>query len=628
MNLRIDFETYSELDLEEVGTYKYAMHPSTRILMMGYKVPGSQTKIWEPGEPLPEEIFQATNIVAHNAVFEYLIWSTCGVTQGFPQKELDQFIDVMALCGKFGYPLSLEKAAKALECKSLKQESGKALIKKFGRPSPYNKQNSPTDWQAFREYCIDDVNTMDEVLSRLPYQKLSSRDQRLWVLTQKINMRGVPVNVEEAKAIYRYVTTYAEEHSKRLPELTDGLVTKATQVQRIRKWCESQGYPMPNGLGAMYIEEALEDPACPKHVAEVLQLRLEMGSSSANKFKTIINMEYNGRVHMNIIKNGATTGRYAGRGLQIHNLPRYCVETPGELIQKFMNAEEIDNPFKAAKGLVRAAIVAPEGYKLCVADWSAIETHLLFWLADDKETLELLRNREDLYKIMAAEVYNIPVEKVDKDEHRPLGKALILGCGYAMGYRRFKEAAKTFGVTVTLSEANLAVSKYRNKFKKVVETWYKLQGAAYTAMQNKDVRVPSLKVEYLYDGKYLWTILPSGRRLCYPDATFKEGDIQYKTVNSRTKQWTYQRLNLSQNIENIIQAIAADILETSVLAIDEELQHEHIGHVHDENITLVTDEHAENGALNELIEVMCRVPFWAEGLPLFAEGYIAQRFRK
>jgi DNA polymerase len=352
-----------------------------------------------------------------------------------------------------------------------------------------------------------------------------------------------------------------------------------------------------------------------------------MGSSSATKFKIAMDLEHEGRIRMSFIKNGASTGRYASWGFQMHNLAKLCAEDPDELFKKFKEIGEIDNPFKAAKSLVRALIKAPEGQSLCVADWSGIETHLLFWFVGDETTLDILRRKEKLYNHMAADVYNCKPDEVDKETQYPLGKALILGCGYGMGFKRFQQAAKSFGLNLSLPEANLAVTKYRLKFPKVVKVWYELTNAARLAIHRPKTRIPCHKVWFMFDGKSLWTELPSGRMLHYPEACIKEGDIQYYSTNAKTHQWEAQRLTPSQNIENIIQAIAADILERSIINIAADLPtHEHIGHVHDENITLVNDDVVE--PLESLIEVMCRPIEWAKGLPLFAEGYMAKRFKK
>jgi DNA polymerase len=411
-----------------------------------------------------------------------------------------------------------------------------------------------------------------------------------------------------------------------MPELTDGAVTKPTQVKRIKDWCAAEGYPMPDGLGAQLIEAALEGPnPPPPHVYEVLEMRKEFGSSSANKFKLATDLAYYGRVHMCLIKNGATTGRYASWNFQLHNLAKLKpLEDPNVLFQKFKDIEEIEQPFKAAKSLVRAIVKAPGGKKLCVADWAGIETCLLFWLVDDQDTLEILHNRGDLYKVMAAAVYNCSVEEVDRDTQRPLGKALILGCGYAMGHRRFKEAAKSFNLDISLPEANRAVNKYRQRFPKVVKAWSQLTNSAKRAILNPGTSVPCLKVSFYYENGSLWTTLPSGRKLHYPEACIKEGDVQYKGI--RNSQWTTMRLTPMQNIENVIQAIAADILEEAVMRIDDEWAYDLLFHVHDEIVTEI-DETCP-GLLDSMIDLMCQLPEWAEGLPLFAEGYVAERFKK
>jgi DNA polymerase len=196
-----------------------------------------------------------------------------------------------------------------------------------------------------------------------------------------------------------------------------------------------------------------------------------------------------------------------------------------------------------------------------------------------------------------------------------------------MGDKKFVHAAKTFGVTVTPQQAAIAVNRYRNKFPLVQQSWYKLTNAARMAIQNPGTEVPCFKVKFLFDGSTLWTILPSGRKLCYPEACIKDGDIQYMSTNAKTTQWCTHRLTPSQNIENIIQAMAADILEYGLINVDEMLpDHETIGHVHDEILTLVPEDYPQ--ALGYLVDVMCLIPSWAKGLPLFAEGYIQRRFKK
>lgn len=623
MKLLIDFETYSELDLSEVGSYKYAMHPSTRALMCAYKVLGSDEppKLWVEGDPIPPEFKRFTQLFAHNAVFDYLIWSNT-----FALAPLAQWVDVMALCGKYSYPLGLGKAGDALGCDIKKNEEGMRLIRMFCRPSSFNRHNSPDDWERFCQYARDDVSAMETIIAALPKGFLNSRDQMLWEITQDINLRGVPVDRSEAEAIYRYTEAYKEEHSFRLPELTNGQVTKATQVQRIKKWVESEGWSMPDGLGAQLIEDALDDPNLPDHIAEVLAIRLEMGSSSSAKFKKIMDMEHNGRVHMNLIQFGATTGRYAGRGFQLHNLAKLTAKDPDDLINRFKNIDEVPNPPRAAKSLVRAMIKAPDGQKLVVADWTGIETHLLFWLVNDTEALSVLSSRGDLYRHMAASVYRIPVDDVCHDTQRPLGKALILGCGYGMGYRRFMEAAKTFGLSIDLPTANRAVTAYRAKYQSVVSAWYKLASTAKTALSQPGREMHAHRCVFQKVGTSLWLTLPSGRKLHYPMARVTDDGIAYWGVNATTKQWSEQRLIPGQIMENIIQAAAADILNHAVINVYLDIEFEMIGHVHDEIITLTYE--AKPSAEKHLVDIMCQKPDWATDLPLFAEGYEARRFKK
>ena len=621
MSTFIDFETYSELDIKKVGAYKYAKHPSTKILMMSYKVNNDSTEVWEPGDPVP---YLDTPIYAHNAVFEYIIWSNCGEAAGLPRCPLlSQFIDVMHMCGKFAYPLGLGKAAAALGTETPKDKEGNRLIKKFCGPTGHDKHTAPDDWERFRWYCRDDTEVAYQIVRALPEQELSLRERWLWHITQSINLRGVPIDTEGAAAVYRYTEAYKEAHQERMPELTGGVVTKPTQVKRIKDWCEAEGYPMVDGLGAQLIEDALTGPnPPPPHVAEVLEMRKEFGSSSTAKFKLAVDLAYKDRIHGCLIKNGATTGRYASWTFQLHNLAKLKpIKEPNELFQDFKDIKEIDRPLNAAKSLVRAIIKAPHGKELTVADWSGIETCLLFWFVQDIPTLKILHARGDLYKEMAGAVYGIRPDEVDRDTQRPLGKALILGAGYGMGYKRFQQAAKTFGVEVNLPEANRAIRAYRAKYPLVQRMWYRLTNAAKLAVLNPGQNCECGAVSFQYTKGSLWTTLPSGRKLHYPEACIKEGDVQYKGV--RNNQWTTMRLTPSQNIENIIQAMAVDILEDALVRLNDHFRI--IFHVHDEIVT-ETDKGANR--LDELVEIMCTLPDWATGLPLFAEGYIAERFKK
>ena len=623
--LLVDFETYSVLDLKKVGSYRYAAHPTTRPILCAYKLLGeSDVRIWQEDDPIPAIFHNADRYVAFNAIFDYLIAVFSDI---FPEKmnDLSNWIDVMALCGKYAMPLALDKAAKALGTTIRKGD--KKYLKMFCRPSKYSKETHPERWAGFVEYAKTDVLTMEEVLNALPAKRLNDRNQQLWELTQKINFNGLPCDYNEVEMINAVAEKYKIERSKQLPMLTGGVVTKATQVIRIKEWCAAQGVVL-EGVGSPALDELFNSGAIlPPNVEEVLRIRQDVGASSTKKFEAVMNMLHNGRVNMNVVMFGASTGRYAGRGFQLHNLPRAATDDPEALIELFRNSlEQMENPLNEAKKLIRSVIKAPEGKMLCVADWSGIETHLLFWMVDDKRVLELLRNREDLYKHMSAALYGIKVSEVNKLQ-RQLGKVTILGCGYNMGANRFQFTAKGYGIELTLAESDRVVQTYRSTYPKVRRGWYTLDNAMKKAINNPGYVVPALRVSFRHDGRSLWITLPSGRRLHYPECHITEdGDIQYKSIDSVSKQWRNTKIYGGYALENLIQAIAADILNDGLLRVDQNPHYEILGHVHDELITLI--DGSDQQRLDDMIEMMCIPPTWGKDIPLFAEGYVSKRYKK
>ena len=628
--LLLDFETFSALDLKKVGSYRYAKHGTTKPILCSYRLLNGvdSTQVWQEGDIIPEVFFEADKFYAYNAVFDYLIANNSIFSTVPGIEDLANWVDVMALCGKYSYPLSLDRAAKALGTEVRKGD--KKYLRYFCKPSKYSRQTHPELWEKFIEYARDDVNTMEEILYALPAKRLNERNQQLWQLTQRINFNGLPCDYDEVKMIDKVAEAYKKKRSEQLPVLTGNTVTKATQVIRIKKWCADHGVAL-EGVGAPILDELFNSGIkLPRNVTEVLRIRQDVGASSTKKFEAIMNMHYGGRVHMNVVMFGASTGRYAGRGFQLHNLPRAATDDPETLIETFRdNPDSMENPLKEAKKLIRSVIKAPEHMKLCVADWSGIETHLLFWMVNDKSVLELLRQREDLYKHMASALYGVPVAEVTKVQ-RQLGKVAILGCGYGMGAKRFQFTAGGFGIDLSLTGADSVVQTYRKRYRKVQRGWYELDEAARRAIGNPGFTIPALRVSFRHDGASLWITLPSGRRLHYPECRIDDGEIKYKSVDSVSKQWRDTKIYGGMFMENIIQAIAADILNDGLIRVDEDDSYEIIGHVHDEIITLISaiDEDWEQKQLEDMIEMMCTPPVWGANIPLFAEGYTSDRYRK
>jgi DNA polymerase len=339
---------------------------------------------------------------------------------------------------------------KSLSLLLKKDKRGKFLIKKICTP-PFNYTHS--EFFEFIQYGKDDVNTMHEMIDALPATKLSAKEQKIWELTQKINLRGLPVDIKAVKQIYKVTEAYKEDQNTLLPELTNGNVTKATQTQRITRWLRRKGVTTPN-LQAKTVVSLLERLDLPEDCRLVLQLRQDLGKSSTAKYLKIMHQEHNGRIYDNLRYCGAEkTGRWGGMGFQIHNLPRSKVKDAQPIIDRFYDLTIIeDNPVAAAKDIVRGMICARDGYLIVAADYSSIENRGLAWIAGDEYTLNLFRKGLDQYIDMAVSIFNVPYADID-DGQRQFGKMLILGCGYGLGGKGFQTNAADWGVYLDLEES-------------------------------------------------------------------------------------------------------------------------------------------------------------------------------
>jgi len=620
----IDFETRSEVDLKKHGRKKYLAGKLADIICLAYKIDDQPTQIWVPGDPLPP--FGGRNqFYAFNAQFDMDVWNTLGFKYGFPETNASWWIDVMALCGRFTYHQSLAQAGEDLKLKVKKNPRGKALIKLICTP-PFNY--SHTDLMEFHSYCKQDVDTMYEMLNALPASKLSDNEQKIWELTAKINNRGLPIDINAAKQILAVTNAYKEDQNELLPELTGGKVTKATQGKRIVDWLRSKGIITPD-LQAATVEKLLKRLDLPDDVTTVLQLRQELGRSSTAKYLKIKELELKQRIHDNLRYYGAGTGRWAGLGFQLHNLPRSKVKDAYPIIQKFFDLSIIEeNPINAAKSIIRGMICAPKGKRICAVDYKGIENRGLAWVAKDEFTLDLFRNNLDQYIDMASFLLNIPYEEVN-DQQRYMGKQLVLGCGYGLGWKGFLKYMEGYGTPITDAVAQEAVSAWRARYQKVVKLWYSCKDAAINAISNPGIPFGVFKLVHDRNKTpWLQLTLPSGRNLYYNKPEIQEGmyglEASAMGINPYSKKW--QRLSIipGRFVENIVQALSRDVLAQGKLNLDA-CGYDIIGSVHDE-VLLEVDK--DNDCLNHVSSLMCQMPSWADGLPLETEGIIEKRYRK
>ncbi len=644
----IDFETYSPVDLTKASSYKYMHNASTDIVCLAYKIHDDPTVTWTPQvqgghiQLLFDYVEAGEKIFAHNALFDYLAWNIIGSRYGFPELRLEQCVDTQALASRYTLPGSLEKVGVVLDLGIQKNKAGAGLMRKISMPTRNGKRPvqgvdySHTDYVDYLQYCKDDVNATDLLVRSLPASELSEDEQRYWDITQRMNMAGLPVDESSAVRILDYISSFAEEMTLRVPELSQGAIQKVTQVAKLKAWMLTKGVKVEN-LQAATVEALLKDKNLPGQVREMLELRQTIGRSSTAKYRKIADMVIHGRVYNNLQYYGTSTGRWAGRGFQLQNLPRASVPNPDDTISKFNNFEPVDDPVNVAKALIRPMIKAPEGRMLIVSDYSSIENRLLAWVAKDEPALELFRTGGDQYVDMASFLYRKGAEDITKSE-RQIGKIIILGCGYGMGAKRFVETAATWGVHMELHEAQRAVDAYRDRYSLVKTMWYKLKDACVQAIQRPgetyECNSCSFRVvKCRADNRWLVLRLPSGRNLYYMAPYLSEDTYGlvpgHYGINPYTKKWDRLKLIPGRVTENIVQALARDIMAHGLVKVTDLMADVILlGTVHDEAIGEISAEDDNRSTMLRFNNCLCMLPDWATGLPLEAEGYIAERYRK
>jgi len=650
--ISLDFETYCDLDLRKVGLYRYVRHSSFEILCLAWSINFDEPELWTPKTPVPEELSSTINnpnffIYAFNAAFEREIIKHCykQLKLNSPPR-LSRYRDTMAIACTYSYPQSLDKAAKAAKIKHLKDKRGNYLINKLCKPKKWSKatpftrwtpENAPQDFEDLYEYCRQDVRAEQSLLRFLPRQELSFFEQKVWQHTVLQNDRGINIDYELVNNIIKALTLWKKSLISKLIKFTNGEITTGGQVARIKKYCSDRGVDLDDLTAETVIKTIKTTESL--QVKKILRFRQLLSKTSTAKFeKMILARCQDNTVKGNLYYYGAITGRYGGRGLQIQNLPRKKEKDPTKLIEAFnIGHKSVQKQFgfnvmEQASKLIRACLISPLGEDLIISDYSSIENRVLHWSAGDQKTLDEFAKGLDQYKTFASDRHNVAYDKVTS-EQRYQGKTAILGLGYQMGGETYKTVCEGYGIKITLAEAKQTVKFYRSKYRKIVELWNDLnQAAIYCVETGRPSQ--NLKARFNSTRDYLFMKLPSNRCISYPkprliDARMPWGEVKpvvsFMGVNPYTKKWT--RLNISPGrlTENLVQGIARDILVQG--AINAERAGYCVrGSVHDEIISTRKEE--EGLSIKEFDILICKMPAWADGLPLKAKGYKAKRYRK
>jgi len=647
MDLHIDIETYSSVDLRTSGAYKYVESLDFEILLIAYAFNEEPVRIIDlaAGEEIPETLkaaIKSQDVVkhAHNATFERAAFNTAGLFT-----TPNQWRCSMAKAAYCGFPLSLENVSTALKLEEKgKATTGRALIKYFCEPCKPSKINlgrtrnlpghEPAKWEAFKDYCKQDVEAERSVDQKLSGYNLPRKEILMYTLDQQINDRGIQVDLELAEKAYQMDASNTTALKKGMKELT-GIDNPNSPVQ-LKEWLGNAMGKEITSLAKAEIDPLIHE-AGPGIVSEVLGLRKRAAKTSIKKYAAMLNCTcQDGRAHGLFQYYGANrTGRWAGRLIQLQNLPRNKIESL-DLARSVVRSGDRDlmellysDTSSILSQLIRTAFVAPEGKIFAVADFSAIEARVIAWLADEKWRMKVFNSHGKIYEASASTMFRVPIEHVTKDsDYRRKAKIAELALGYQGALGALK---KMGGEEMGLSEAEMAaiVQKWRRANPAICQLWGDIEGCAKQALENRTKIVSRIKgLVFEYNGDNLSIKLPSGRSLFYqsPGFTmnkFNNQSIKYQGMNQETKKWEDVETYGGKLTENVVQAIARDLLSEAMLRLDT-YGYLIVMHVHDEVVCEVEDK----SELAEVCRVMSISPDWASGLPLTADGYTTPFYKK
>ena len=684
-----DFETRSTVDLNVVGTWKYASHPTTEVLMLSWAFGDEEPGIWLPHEgPMPQSLWDALGdpfqiLGAWYCAFERLIFKfVLGI-----ETDISRWVDPAIMCRYLSIPGKLELAGKVLQLGTLeKDQAGKKLIQMFCEPltpggeitlfgveSAFFRDHNthPREFKQFCDYCIQDVRSERAIYNKIKKFDLPWQEWDLFRLDQGINDRGIGTDSLLLQGASLVAEKEKELLAVKLKEIT-GLQNPNSGKQML-KWLGERGYPFES-LEKPWVKRILNgEGSVTEEAKNALTLRSQLSKSSTAKldaFRNAVNPD--GRIrHLFAFMGASRTSRWAGggegaAGVQPQNFVKPSKEVAGKLesaltLLKQGNHAEIaeifTSPLDVAAAAIRPILHAGEGKKLLIADLNAIESRGAAWVAGCEPLMEVFRNNRDPYLEFAVQLdgsrtYEEMLAEylAGNKKHRNDAKPGVLGCAYGLGPGKItkddagneiKEGllaySEAMGIPLTLEFAIKAVETFRNSYKEIVQFWYDLH-RAFADVVEKDAIVNLGPLNLEMRGKVLCIGLPSGRNLHYinpvvewEDAvskagrTYRRACLYYDGIEQKTRQWCRIPTRGAKLFENVVQAICRDFLANGLLEC-EKRGIDVVGHFHDE----ILAEVPENGELGvgDLVEAMTVVPVWAEGMLLKAEGFESEYYRK
>lgn len=657
--MHVDIETFSDVEIGKAGVYRYSESPLFEILLIAYALDDNEIQIADlaQGDEFPEELFQAifdedTECVAHNAQFERVCFSNY-LKKNYPGIFLaddeflkpDNWVCTMVQAAENGLPLSLDGVAQVLKTGEQKDKRGKDLIRYFCvpcKPTASNggrernmPQDAPDKWQEFKEYCLQDVATERAIYNKLIKRKLRGFERELYCFDQRVNDRGWLVDIPFVEQCIICDRLHSEEMIKRAYELTG--LENPNSVSQLKGWLEERGLEI-DSLSKKAVKQAVEDldkGGCDEEALEMLRLRQKMAKSSVKKYEACERAVCaDNRARGLFMFYGANhTGRWSGRNIMVHNLPQNHLEPlkrARELVRTGQFAkveEEFGNTPNVLSELVRTAFIPKEGCRFIVADFSAVEARGLSWLAGEEWRLDVFRTHGKIYEATASNMFNVPIEEITKTSPlRQKGKQAELGCGYGGSVG----ALISMGALengLEKSELQGIIDAWRKANPKIVQLWYDVDRAVMKTMKTGK---PETVGHLLFSKEkgVLYARLPSGRLIAYyaPHLTvnhFGRQAFGYYGVGTGNK-WQGLESYGAKIVENCCQGMCRDILAEAMLRV-EKAGFNIVGHVHDEMIVEVPKG---IGSVQEICDIMSVSPDWCSDLPLSADGYECEFYKK
>lgn len=654
-HLSIDIETKSSAEIGKTGLYRYAQDKDFEVLLFAFKLDGAPVEIVDlaMGEQIPADILkclESPEVIKHayNAAFEWYCLNQAGYHTTLAQWRCTMIHGLYC-----GYTAGLDATGKAMGLPQDKQKltTGKALIRYFCVPCKPTKSNggrrwnlprhAPEKWELFKEYCKQDVVTENAILERLNAFPVPEMEERLWQMDVRMNAFGVRVDtdlISGALTIDRISTQ----------ELTDEAIgvtglSNPNSTRQLLQWLTEQGVQLDN-LQKATVEDTLKREDIPDEARRVLEIRQQLGKTSVKKYTAMETAKCeDDRIRGLTQFYGANrTGRWAGRLVQLQNLPRNYLKTLdyARNLVKSQNYEGIrllyGNVPDTLSQLIRTAFIPSEGRKFVVADFSAIEARVIAWLAGEQWVNEVFATHGKIYEATASQMFHVPIEKIVKGNPeyslRQKGKVATL----ALGYQGGTSALIAMGaLNMGLAEEELPdiVSRWRSANPRIRDLWYAVEETALAAMTTAEPQaIPGLifrlEGDLIYGQSFLTVQLPSGRKLFYPKPFLQENRfgkmaIHYYTVGQQTRKWEVDSTYGGKMTENIVQAIARDCLAETLRRIDQ-LGLQVVFHVHDEVII----DSPEDVTVDQICGLMAEPIPWAPGLILKGAGFESDYYMK